>query len=115
MTRSKAFKALQKEATKTKSLRLASVAATVRSAKAGHFDAVIKEIDMMKETLKEEEADDIKKRDTCKQQFLDIASATKDLTWKIKNNDAKIKKLFDQIAKDEDEKAKTISEIEDTQ
>eukprot|EP00747_Dinoflagellata_sp_TGD_P155054 gnl/TRDRNA2_/TRDRNA2_177551_c3_seq6.p1 gnl/TRDRNA2_/TRDRNA2_177551_c3~~gnl/TRDRNA2_/TRDRNA2_177551_c3_seq6.p1 ORF type:complete len:707 (+),score=290.46 gnl/TRDRNA2_/TRDRNA2_177551_c3_seq6:115-2235(+) len=115
MSRSKAFAALQKQATKTHSLRLASVASSVRVAKAGHFDAVIKEIDAMKVTLKEEEADDIKKRDTCKQEFLEIESTTKDLAWKIKNLDASIAKLESLIAKDEDEKAATIQEIEDTQ
>eukprot|EP00747_Dinoflagellata_sp_TGD_P162418 gnl/TRDRNA2_/TRDRNA2_179992_c0_seq1.p1 gnl/TRDRNA2_/TRDRNA2_179992_c0~~gnl/TRDRNA2_/TRDRNA2_179992_c0_seq1.p1 ORF type:complete len:735 (+),score=276.75 gnl/TRDRNA2_/TRDRNA2_179992_c0_seq1:70-2205(+) len=115
MTRMKAFKALTKVTTKTKSLRLASVAASVRSAKAGHFDAVIKEIDAMKVTLKEEEANDIKKRDTCKKEFLNIESTTSDLKWKIKKNDAKIKKLSTAIDKDEAEKEKTIAEIEDTQ
>merc|ERR1719443_1656065 len=69
----------------------------------------------MKNTLKEEEQSDIEKRDTCKQEFLNIESTTKDLAWKIKNNDAKIAKLESLIAKDEDEKAKTIEEIEDTQ
>merc|ERR1719443_2315484 len=69
----------------------------------------------MKNTLKEEEQSDIEKRDTCKQEFLNIESTTKDLAWKIKNNDAHIAKLESLIAKDEDEKAKTISEIKDTQ
>eukprot|EP00747_Dinoflagellata_sp_TGD_P155036 gnl/TRDRNA2_/TRDRNA2_177551_c3_seq17.p1 gnl/TRDRNA2_/TRDRNA2_177551_c3~~gnl/TRDRNA2_/TRDRNA2_177551_c3_seq17.p1 ORF type:complete len:428 (+),score=170.21 gnl/TRDRNA2_/TRDRNA2_177551_c3_seq17:888-2171(+) len=115
LSRNKAFAALQKQATKTRSLRLASVATSVRTAKAGHFDAVIKEIDAMKQTLKEEEANDIKKRDTCKEEYLNIESKTSDLAWKIKNNDAKIAKLEALIAKDEDEKAATIQEIEDTQ
>merc|ERR1719387_1502883 len=46
----KAYKTLKEHATKAKSLRLAAIAATLRTG--GHFDAVIAEIDKMMATLK---------------------------------------------------------------
>lgn len=52
----KAYKVLKAHATKAKSLRLAAIAATLRTG--GHFDAVISEIDKMMATLKAEEKGD---------------------------------------------------------
>merc|ERR1719261_1870425 len=63
--RLKAFKALKRQATKSHSLRLAALAASVRSA--GQFDVVIAEIDKMIKVLKDEEAEDIDQRDWCKE------------------------------------------------
>merc|ERR1711904_89702 len=62
----KAYKALKEHATKAKSLRLAAIAATLRTG--GPFDAVIAEIDKMMATLKEEEKGDIEQRDWCKEE-----------------------------------------------
>merc|ERR1719345_557346 len=52
-------------------------------------------------------------RDECKNTFLEIESTVKDLAWKIRKNEAKIDKLEKLIAAREEEKAKTIEEIED--
>merc|ERR1719482_2394158 len=89
----KAYRALKAMATKTHSLRLAALAATVRTAAVGHFDKVIKAIDEMIKVLKEEEAADIKKRDQCKDEYTKIASVMADLEWQIEKNLAKIHKL----------------------
>merc|ERR1719265_495994 len=82
----------------------------VHLAKVGHFDEVIAEIDKLIETLKEEEAGDILRRDTCKDEFLQIKSTLEDLTWKIEKNEAKIEKLESLI--EEKEISVTVEEIE---
>merc|ERR1712151_1154437 len=78
--------------------------------KSGHFDAVIKAIDAVIQNLKEEEHVD--KRDQCKDTYTEIESTVKDLSWKIKKNEAKIDKLEKLIAMHTEEKLKTIEEIE---
>merc|ERR1711871_483628 len=70
--RNKAYVALKKAASKTKSLRLASVAYTVKNAETGHFDKVIEKIDELIAELKQETQDDIKKRDTCKNEYQEL-------------------------------------------
>jgi predicted nucleic acid-binding Zn-ribbon protein len=109
----RAFSILKASATRAHSLRLASLAAEVRTAKTGHFEPVIKAIDTMIQTLKDEEAADIAKRDQCKDEYQNIASTVADLKWKIEKNMAKIDKLEQLIALREAEKAKTIEDIEE--
>merc|ERR1719265_852842 len=84
----------------------------VHLAKVGHFDEVIVEIDKLIETLKEEEAGDILRRDTCKDEFLQIKSTLEDLTWKIEKNEAKIEMLESLIEKKEKDISITVEEIE---
>lgn len=110
----KAYTALRLQSRKTHSLRLASLAATVRMAKAGHFDKVIKAIDDMINTLKEEGADDIKKRDQCLTEYQDINLKVGDLSWKIKKNQAAIDKLTELIDMQTAEKTQTEEDIKDT-
>merc|ERR1719174_1782064 len=104
----KAYRALKAAATKTHSLRLAALAATVKEAAVGHFDEVIKDIDQMIQVLKDEQADDITKRDECKQEYHEVASNVAQLKWEIEKNLAKIAKLEELIAKREDEEADDI-------
>merc|ERR1719375_2504957 len=109
----RAYTALKKAASHTHSLRLAQVAAAVKLSKSGHFDAVIASINNIIQNLKDEDKADIEKRDECKNTFQEIESTVKDLAWKIRKNEAKIDKLEKLIAAREEEKAKTIEEIED--
>merc|ERR1719174_1575028 len=109
-----AYRALKLAATRTHSLRLAALAATVKEAAVGHFDEVIKDIDQMIQVLKDEQADDIAKRDECKQEYQDVASSVAQLDWEIEKNLAKIAKLEKLIAKREDEKEEALAAIEDT-
>jgi len=102
---------LKAKATSSHSLRLASLAAQVRLAKAGHFDKVIKSIDDLIVVLDKEQDSDTKKRDDCQEQYQDIAKESAKLDWKIKNNKAKIQKLQSLIEKREEEKEATIKEI----
>merc|ERR1719159_912962 len=110
----KAYTTLRGQARKAHSLRLASLAATVRSMTGGHFDAVIKEIDKMIQELKDEEAKDIKDRDWCKAEYHKNSEEHSDVSWKIKNNDAAITKLEDTITGLVEEIEATVKEIEDT-
>jgi len=109
----RAFSMLKASATRAHSLRLATLAVEVRSAKTGHFEPVIAAIDTMIQTLKDEEAADIAKRDQCKDEYQKIASTVADLNWKIEKNEAKIDKLEQLIDLRQAEKAKTIEDIEE--
>merc|ERR1712039_208380 len=110
----KAFDALKLRATKTHSLRLARVAAQVRLAKAGHFDAVIEEIEKLIQDLRAEQQADTEKRDQCKDEYQSIKSTIADLLWKIEVNERNIQKLEDNIEKAEEEHAATVKEIKKT-
>merc|ERR1719375_2449071 len=111
----KAYLVLKAQATRAHSLRLASLAATVRVADVGHFDKVIKMIDEMLQVLKDEEAADIRKRDECKDEYTKIASEIAQYEWEIEKNLARIHKLEDMIKKREDEKIETLEKIELTE
>jgi hypothetical protein len=71
------------------------------------------EIEEVMQMLREEGKADIEKRDECKSKYQSIESTVRDLTWKVSVNDKNIDKLEKLIALREEEKAKTISEIED--
>merc|ERR1719359_2294048 len=108
----KAYKALKAHATKAKSLRLAAIAATLRTG--GHFDAVIAEIDKMMDTLKAEEKDDIEQRDWCKEETFKNEQEVSRYEYKIERSEAKIKKLQSMLEELEGLLAKTVEEIETT-
>jgi hypothetical protein len=63
--REKAYRALKSVIGSSKNLRLARLAASVRTAATGHFDEVIAEIDKMIQTLKDEAKEDQEQRDWC--------------------------------------------------
>merc|ERR1719453_2839740 len=111
----RAFAALRTAAGRSHSLRLASLAAEVRTAKVGHFDKVIAAIDKMIQVLKDEEAGDIANRGQGKDEYQKIESKVKDLSWKIEKNEAKIDKLEQLIKLRTAEKVKTVEDIESTE
>jgi hypothetical protein len=106
-----AYDALKSRAAGAKSLRLASLAVRVRESKAGHFDAVLEEIDRMIQVLKEEETADIAKRDQCKEEITKSNSTILQLEWEIKCNNAKIDKLTRKMEEIDTEKQQTLDEI----
>jgi len=112
---SKAYKVLKDQAKASHSIRLAALAATVRTTKAGHFDEVIVEIDKVIQTLKDEEKEDIKQRDFCKDEYHKNDEEQADFKWKIKNNEAMIAKLEEKIAKLTENIEDTAKEIKDTE
>merc|ERR1719199_906206 len=69
----------------------------------------------MIQVLKDEEADDIEKRDNCKQEYHEIAANVAQLDWEIEKNLAKIAKLEKLIAKREDSKEEALATIEATE
>jgi len=106
-----AYKIVKALAIQGRSIRLAQLAASVHSAKVGHFDKVLLQIDNMVKELKQEALDDIAKRDQCKDEYQSIESKSKDLAWKVEKNEAMIAKLEKQIADMEADKANTIEDI----
>merc|ERR1719353_393405 len=111
----KAYKTLQAHARKTQSLRLAALAADLHDTSKGHFDKVTKAIDTLIAKLKDEDKEDLEKRDECNEKYHKNQLNVNDLEWKIENNEATIKKLEQEITKAEDEKAATVKKIESTQ
>merc|ERR1719272_296168 len=107
-TAAKAYNVLKEMAKKAHSLRLAALAATVRSSGVGHFDKVIEEIDKIIKDLKDEEADDIKQRDWCKTEYHENSEQKSEIKWHIKRNEAAIVKMEEIIQR-------LIENIEDTE
>merc|ERR1719160_952294 len=110
----RAFNALQAVASERHSIVFARLALTVRRASKGKLGDAIKAIEKTIKTLKEEEKEDIEKRDDCKEEYHKIASTLADVNWKIEKNHAEIEKLEKLIAKRKEEKAETIEDIEHT-
>merc|ERR1719443_2109786 len=80
--REKAFLVLKQMSKGTSNLRLARLAAAIRSTSTGHFDDVISKIDDMIQKLKDEGHDDVVQRDWCiKEQHF--------------NEDTKSRKIYD--------------------
>jgi hypothetical protein len=111
----RAYNAIKAQLKKSHSVRLAALAVSIRTTKAGHFDEVIGAIDKMITTLKEEGADDLAKKTQCLDEYQDITKTVKKLDWNIKNNEAKIAKLEKLIELRTKEKEETIEKIEETQ
>lgn len=106
-----AYAAVQAQAKRAHSLRLAALAVRIRNAKAGHFDAVIKSIDEMIQSLKDEGAADAKKRDQCVDEYQKVESTSADLKWRLEKNEAKIEKLLARIEQRESEKTRVVEQI----
>merc|ERR1719424_348259 len=107
----RAYTSLKTQARKVHSLRLARIAAKVRMAGVGHFDGVIKDIDNMIQTLKDEGQADIDKRDQCIEEYKNTDSVIAETTWMIEKNVAKINKLQGLIDKHTATKEETIAAI----
>jgi len=110
----RAYNAVKAQVKKSHSVRLAALAVQIRTAKAGHFDGVIKAIDEMLKTLEEEGAADLAKKTQCLDEYQNIAQTVKDLDWKIKNNEAKIAKLEKLIELRTNEKDEANAKIKET-
>merc|ERR1719160_492464 len=110
--RSKAITALKKGADKSKSLRLMSIAASLKEG--GHFDAVTGEIDKMMETIKEEEKADIRQKDWCKDEIHKNEQEAARYEYKVEKKDALIGRLKAKLEEMEQTLVKTIEEIQST-
>merc|ERR1719401_1948474 len=110
----RAYNALKAGIKQSHSVRLAALAVRIRTAKFGHFEAVIKAIDEMLKTLEEEGAADLAKKTQCLDEYQKISQTVNDLDWKIKNNKAKIAKLEKLIELRTKEKEETEQKIAET-
>merc|ERR1719160_1536854 len=108
----KAYKVLKKLATKTQSLRLAEMAATLHLG--GHLDAVIVEIEKMMATLKQEEKVDIEQRDWCKEETFKNEQEASRYEYKIGLVEAKTTKLSTRLTELESTLGETVVGILNT-
>jgi len=111
----KAFKVLQKMAAKSHSIRLAALAASVRTANAGNFGKVIDAVEDMISVLKQEEQVDIDQRDWCKETTFTRETEKSRYEYKIEKTEAKIEKLNKKKEELEDSIVATDAEILATQ
>merc|ERR1719335_1493313 len=81
----KAFRVLKKVAKSSKSLRLAALAATLRTG--GAFDKVIAQIDKMMQDLAEEGEADKENRDWCRETTFDREQEKARYEWKIEKSE----------------------------
>eukprot|EP00933_Yihiella_yeosuensis_P069759 TRINITY_DN766_c1_g1_i1.p1 TRINITY_DN766_c1_g1~~TRINITY_DN766_c1_g1_i1.p1 ORF type:complete len:669 (-),score=234.33 TRINITY_DN766_c1_g1_i1:355-2361(-) len=88
-----AYSALKVKVQQTQSRRLAALAVQVQMAPPGAFGSVLKAIDDMMATLKEESATDKHKKDHCKNEYQDVAKKSSNLGFLIQKNDATIDKI----------------------
>lgn len=112
---SKAYASLRALARRTHSVRLASLAVSIRKAKLSPctvqcFSPVKDSIDNMISALKQEQAEDITKKDFCIKEYHEDKKQTAELEWKIKNNNLKISKLENKIATSDAEKNAAVAE-----
>merc|ERR1719161_2967280 len=110
----KAYDNLKKLAQKTKSSRIASIAAKLRLTTEGHFDSVVEEIDVLLKQLKEEEHDDIVHRDWCKDETFKNEQEAARYEYKIRKTEAHEVRLKAELEELESVLQKTIDEIANT-
>merc|ERR1719247_3361088 len=107
----KVFNALKRHAGQAHSLRLAALAASVRTATRGNFDAINHEVDKMIDLLKAEETEDIDQRDWCKETTFVKETEASRYAYKIEKTEAKITKLTEKKEELEDAIVATDAEI----
>merc|ERR1719162_632360 len=108
----KAYRKLKAVAMRTQSLRLAQIAAQIKTG--GHFDAVIVEIDKMITVHKEDEQDDIEQRDWCKEETFKNEQEAARYEYKVEKHNTRIMKLTKKLEDLEVSKQQTIAAITDT-
>merc|ERR1719240_554089 len=107
-----AFNILKKVAQNSHSLRLASLASSVSTT--GHFDQVIKDIDLMIANLRAEEKADIEHRDWCESEQKSAEFKNENLQYDQEQLTQKIERAEDQKVKLEEEVTKTQGEKNET-
>merc|ERR1719387_3154571 len=110
--RLKVFEKLKNGAAKAKSLRLMAIASQIKAG--GHFDAVTGEIDKMMEVIKQEEREDIRKKDWCKEEIHHNEQEAARYEYKVEKKDALIGRLRVKLEELENTLLSTIEEIQQT-
>jgi hypothetical protein len=111
--REKAYRLLKKLTTGSKNLRLARIAAAVKTSAKGHFDEVIASIDDLIATLAAEGKQDLTQRDWCVNEQFKADNNRDDLAYEISQLEAKILRGQEQKAKLEAEELATQKAKED--
>merc|ERR1719163_2680532 len=116
--RTAAYDILKKAAVKAHSLRLATMATHVSTT--GHFDMVIRDIDVMVENLRAEEKADIEHRDWCESERKsaefkneNLQYDQEQLTQKIERAEGQKAELEEEVQKTNTEKNETLALMED--
>merc|ERR1719316_1290700 len=111
--RTAAYDILKKAAVKAHSLRLATMATHVSTT--GHFDMVIRDIDVMVENLRAEEKADIEHRDWCESEKKSAEFKNENLQYdqeqlaqKIERAEGQKGELGEEVTKTEGEKNQTL-------
>jgi hypothetical protein len=111
--RTAAYNILKKAATQSHSLRLATIATTVSTT--GHFDMVLRDIDVMIENLRAEEKADIEHRDWCESEKKsaefkneNLQYDQEQLTKKIERAEGQKEELEEEVTKTQTEKNETL-------
>merc|ERR1719146_69452 len=110
--RTAAYEILRKAAVKAHSLRLATIATHVSTT--GHFDMVIRDIDVMVENLRAEEKADIEHRDWCESERKSAEFKNENLQYDQEQLTQKIERAEGQKAELEEEVQKTNTEKNET-
>merc|ERR1719171_2149558 len=112
LPRNKAYSTLKHAAAKAKSLRLMAIAQNLKVG--GNFDAVTGEIDKMMEVIKQEERDDIRKKDWCKEEIHKNEQEAARYEYKVEKKDALIGRLRVKLEELENTLLATVEEIQQT-
>merc|ERR1719163_961653 len=113
--KNKAYRTLKNVARKYHSLRLAALAATVKTTVKGHFDSVIRTVDKMIGDLRSEEQDDVDHRDWCQEHENKFTNQKEDLEYKVGQTEALIERLEAKSGELETAIATSEKEILETQ
>jgi len=111
---------LRQASAAAKDPRLASLAMKVLLQQGGHFDEVLKAIDEMVQTLKDEEGSDLEKKEDCEKgrmeqtkEARELSNAIDDASDVITRNKAKIEELKIQIAEKEADNERMAKELKE--
>merc|ERR1719243_158046 len=105
------FDVLKTAATASKSLRLASLAASVRQE--GHFGMVVQEVEKMISELEKEQKDDFDHKDWCKEETFKNEQEASRYEYAIEKLNGKLAKFHAEVEELEAVRAQTIKEIRD--
>merc|ERR1719405_355048 len=106
---SRVFNVLKTAATASKSLRLASLAASVRQE--GHFGNVVREVEKMIANLEKEQKDDFDHKDWCKEETFKNEQEASRFEYKIEKLNGKLAKFVGHLEELEASRTATIASI----
>jgi len=105
------FNVLKTAATASKSLRLASLAASVRQE--GHFGNVVREVEKMIANLEKEQKDDFDHKDWCKEETFKNEQEASRFEYKIEKLNGKLAKFVGHLEELEASRTATIAHLRD--